>query len=103
MTRKGIGKVLPEKGFVPGPPGAEDDFDIDVWEPLPTLEEVVPAAACGVLRDDIEFLFGAGAGLDPVSRLESRIDRLARLLESKGLCGRHELAMALGVDRRGNA
>jgi hypothetical protein len=123
MSRKWIGEVLAEKGHggwqaggrpcaAPAHPEASspdrfdvsDDFEIDE-EALPLTDELLPAAAASSLHDDMEFLFGAGAGADPVRRLEARVQRLAQLLEAKGLCGRRELELALGMpsQRSGNA
>lgn len=80
-----------------------EDFEVEEAEVLPLVDELAPPRR-GSLRDDYEFLFGRPEPTDPLQRLEYRIEGLARLLEAKGICGRHELERAMGVSLgRGNA
>lgn len=81
-----------------------DDFEVEEADVLPLVDELAPPHGRPDFRDDFEFLFGRAPGGDPLRRIESRIEGLARLLEAKGLCERHELERALGVSLgRGNA
>jgi hypothetical protein len=75
---------------------AYDDFEVEEGEVLPLVDELAPFGRRDP-RDDYEFLFGRSPAADPLLRLETRIEGLARLLEAKGLCGRHELERALGM------
>jgi hypothetical protein len=76
----------------------DEDFEVEEAEVLPLHDELdPPSVRSDIIRTDYEFLFGPPPKpADRLAELEQRVEGLARLLEKKGICSRHELEAALG-------